>query len=246
MKTSGRAAKPEAAGARTPALRPIAFGRRAGSGVRGSLLGPWKSLGPQDRGSTLPRLVGRNKKAPRTAPSAPQTSIRAGLGNDLHRLVAGRKLVLGGVRIPFEKGPAGHSDGDALAHAVCDALLGAAALGDIGRHFPNTSPRWRGASSLLFLQRVCKLLKDAGYAIANVDATVGLERPRLSPHIPRMQKKLALALGLNPSQISVKAKTGEGVDAVGRGEAVQADAVALIVKKSRVESQESKVKNSKH
>jgi 2-C-methyl-D-erythritol 2,4-cyclodiphosphate synthase len=189
---------------------------------------------------TLPRLVGGHNKAPSTAPPALQTSIRAGFGNDLHRLVGGRKLVLGGVRIPFEKGPAGHSDGDALAHAVCDALLGAAALGDIGRHFPNTSPRWRGASSLLFLQRVCKLLDDAGYSIVNVDATVGLERPRLSPHIPRMQKKLAMALGLNLGQISVKAKTGEGVDAVGRGEAVRADAVALIVEKSRIESQESR------
>jgi 2-C-methyl-D-erythritol 2,4-cyclodiphosphate synthase len=134
------------------------------------------------------------------------------------------------VRIPFAKGPAGHSDGDALAHAICDALLGAAALGDIGRHFPNTSPQWRAVSSLLFLRHVRKLLQDAGYAIANVDATVGLERPKLSPHIPRMQEKLAQALGLNAGQVSVKAKTGEGVDALGRGEAVRADAVALIRK----------------
>jgi 2-C-methyl-D-erythritol 2,4-cyclodiphosphate synthase len=134
------------------------------------------------------------------------------------------------VRVPFEKGPAGHSDGDALAHAICDALLGAAALGDIGRHFPNTSPKWRAVSSLLFLGQVRKLLQNAGYAIVNVDATVGLERPRLSPHIPRMQKKLAQALGQDPGQVSVKAKTGEGVDAIGRGEAVRADAVALISK----------------
>jgi 2-C-methyl-D-erythritol 2,4-cyclodiphosphate synthase len=148
------------------------------------------------------------------------------------------------VRIPFAKGPAGHSDGDALAHAICDALLGAAALGDIGRHFPNTSPQWRAVSSLLFLRYVRKLLQDAGYAIVNVDATVGLERPRLTPHIPRMQKKLAQALGLRTGQVSVKAKTGEGVDAVGRGEAVRADAIALIckkrVEKSRVESREVK------
>ncbi|MGO8731759.1 MAG: 2-C-methyl-D-erythritol 2,4-cyclodiphosphate synthase [Terriglobia bacterium] len=163
-------------------------------------------------------------------PSELQTSIRIGIGNDLHRLVPGRKLILGGVRVPFEKGPAGHSDGDALAHAICDALLGAAALGDIGRHFPNTSPEWRAVSSLLFLGQVRKLLQNAGYAIVNVDATVGLERPRLSPHIPRMQKKLAQALGLDPGQVSVKAKTGEGVDAIGRGEAVRADAVALISK----------------
>jgi 2-C-methyl-D-erythritol 2,4-cyclodiphosphate synthase len=162
------------------------------------------------------------------------TSIRTGIGNDLHRLIPGRKLILGGVRIPFAKGPAGHSDGDALAHAICDALLGAAALGDLGRHFPNTSPKWRAVSSLLFLHRVRKLLKDAGYAIVNVDATVGLERPRLSSHIPRMQRKLAQALGLSAGQVSVKAKTGEGVDALGRGEAVRADAVALI-RKMRVE-----------
>jgi len=166
----------------------------------------------------------------RAAKPQVESSLRAGLGNDLHRLIEGRKLVLGGVQIPFEKGPAGHSDGDALAHAICDALLGAAALGDIGRHFPNTSPKWRGASSLVFLRRVRTLLRNAGYAIVNVDATVGLERPKLSAHIPRMQEKLAEVLGLDPGQVSVKAKTGEGVDAVGRGEAVRADAVALIVK----------------
>ena len=160
------------------------------------------------------------------------SSFRTGLGNDLHRLVAGRKLVLGGVHIPFAKGPAGHSDGDALAHAICDALLGAAALGDIGRHFPNTSPKWRGVSSLLFLRQVRDLLGKAGYAIVNIDATVGLERPKLSPHIPRMQEKLAEALGLTAGQVNVKAKTGEGVDAVGRGEAVRADAVALIRRES--------------
>jgi 2-C-methyl-D-erythritol 2,4-cyclodiphosphate synthase len=182
---------------------------------------------------------------PQPVPSELLISIRTGHGNDLHRLVPGRKLVLGGVRIPFAKGPAGHSDGDALAHAICDALLGAAALGDIGRHFPNTSPKWRAASSLIFLRHVRDLLRGAGYAIVNVDSTVGLERPRLSPYIPRMQEKLAQALGLNASQVSVKAKTGEGVDALGRGEAVRADAVALIVEKSRVESQESKVKRSK-
>jgi 2-C-methyl-D-erythritol 2,4-cyclodiphosphate synthase len=161
----------------------------------------------------------------------------------LHRLIPGRKLILGGVRIPFAKGPAGHSDGDALAHAICDALLGAAALGDIGRHFPDTSPRWRGVSSLSFLRRVRKLLQERGYAIVNVDATVGLERPRLSAHIPRMQRKLAQALGLNEGQVSVKAKTGEGVDALGRGEAVRADAVALICRGTRVEK--SRVEKSR-
>jgi len=155
-------------------------------------------------------------------------SFRVGIGNDIHRLAPGRKLVLGGVQIPFEKGPVGHSDGDALAHAVCDALLGAAALGDIGTHFPNSSPKWRNVSSLLFLRHTKKLLRQAGYAIVNIDATIGLERPKLAPYIPRMRKKLASALGIRVEQISVKAKTGEGVDAVGRGEAVRADAVALL------------------
>ena len=155
-------------------------------------------------------------------------STRVGIGNDIHRLASGRKLILGGVRIPFEKGPLGHSDGDALAHAVCDALLGAAALGDMGRHFPDSSPKWRGASSLLFLRHTRRLLDQAGFAIVNVDATIGLERPKLAPHIPLMRTQVARALGLKPEQVSVKAKTGEGVDAVGRGEAIRADAVVLI------------------
>jgi 2-C-methyl-D-erythritol 2,4-cyclodiphosphate synthase len=153
---------------------------------------------------------------------------RVGIGNDLHRLAPGRKLILGGVGIPFEKGPIGHSDGDALAHAICDALLGAAALGDIGTHFPNSSPKWRSVASLVFLRHTRRLLKDAGYAIVNVDATIGLERPKLAPYITEMRKKLAAALGIKPDQISVKAKTGEGVDAVGRGEALRADAIVLI------------------
>ncbi|MGD0227506.1 MAG: 2-C-methyl-D-erythritol 2,4-cyclodiphosphate synthase [Terriglobia bacterium] len=150
------------------------------------------------------------------------------MGNDLHRLAEGRKLILGGVRIPFDKGPVGHSDGDVLAHAICDALLGAACLGDIGRHFPSTSPQWKNASSLRFLRHVRELLDAAGFSIVNIDATVGLERPKLAPHIPLMERKVAAALALKPGQVSVKAKTGEGVDAVGRGEAIRADAVALI------------------
>jgi len=160
------------------------------------------------------------------------SSCRVGIGNDLHRLAEGRKLILGGVRIPFDRGPVGHSDGDVLAHAICDALLGAAHLGDIGRHFPNTSPQWKNASSLLFLRHVRRLLDAAGYSIVNIDATVGLERPKLAPHIPPMEKKVAAALGLKPGQVSVKAKSGEGLDAVGRGEAIRADAVALIQARS--------------
>lgn len=157
-----------------------------------------------------------------------ENCFRVGIGNDIHRLAPGRKLILGGVRIAFEKGPVGHSDGDALAHAVCDALLGAAALGDIGTHFPDSSPKWRGVSSLLFLRHTRKLLAQAGYSIVNVDATIGLERPRLASYIPAMRKRVAHALGLKVDQVSVKAKTGEGVDAVGRGEALRADAIVLL------------------
>lgn len=154
--------------------------------------------------------------------------FRVGIGNDIHRLATGRKLILGGVRIASDRGPVSHSDGDALCHAICDALLGAAALGNIGTHFPDSSPRWRGVSSVVFLRHTRKLLKDAGCEIANVDATIGLERPKLGPHIPRMRSKVAAALGIRPGQVSVKAKTGEGIDAVGRAEALRADAVALV------------------
>jgi 2-C-methyl-D-erythritol 2,4-cyclodiphosphate synthase len=145
-------------------------------------------------------------------------------------LAAGKGLVLGGVRIPFSKGTVGHSDGDALIHALCDALLGAAGLGDIGRHFPDTSPKWRGASSLTFLVQVRRLLERAGFQIVNLDATIGLERPKLAAHIPRMKEKLAKALGIRADQISVKAKTGERIGAVGKGKAVRVDAIALVDK----------------
>jgi 2-C-methyl-D-erythritol 2,4-cyclodiphosphate synthase len=171
-----------------------------------------------------------NLKRPRAgvAPRAASVLWRVGVGNDIHALAPGRELVLGGVRVPAEKVAVGHSDGDALTHAVCDALLGAAALGDIGRHFPDSSPEWRGASSLRFLRRVRALLEDAGYTVGNVDATVGLERPRLAPHIEAMRWNLAATLGIELHQVSVKAKTGERLDAVGRGDAVRADAVVMI------------------
>jgi len=122
----------------------------------------------------------------------------------------------------------GHSDGDALCHAVCDALLGAAALGDIGRHFPNSSPRWKDASSLTFLRRASRLLAESGFTILNVDSTIELERPRLAPFIDQMCRNMARALSLRPAQVGVKAKTGEGIGEVGRGEAVRAEAVVLI------------------
>lgn len=155
-------------------------------------------------------------------------SIRIGIGNDVHRLAPGRKLILGGVAIPFGKGPVGHSDGDALCHAFCDALLGAAALGDIGRHFPDSSPRWQGASSLEFLRRVRRQLEARNYTIVNLDSTIEIERPRLAPFIDRMRRKTARALGIRPEQVSIKAKTGEGLGEVGSGEALRAAAVALI------------------
>lgn len=153
---------------------------------------------------------------------------RAGLGYDFHRLVAGRKLILGGVDIPFSKGLVGHSDGDVLTHAICDALLGAAALGDIGQHFPDTDPQWKDASSLGLLARVVELLSKKSYRIVNVDAVVIAQEPKLSPHFAAIREKLAGTLGLTPAFVNVKAKTTEGLDAIGRGEAIAAQAVALL------------------
>jgi 2-C-methyl-D-erythritol 2,4-cyclodiphosphate synthase len=153
---------------------------------------------------------------------------RLGIGYDLHRLVKERKLILGGVEVPFDKGPAGHSDGDALSHAICDALLGAAALGDIGTHFPDTDPRWKGASSLVFLESVRRLLSERRLRIAHIDAVIITEKPKLGPHFPAMRSALAKALGIEPEQINLKAKTNEGMDAIGHGEAIAAHAVATL------------------
>jgi len=151
-----------------------------------------------------------------------------GIGYDLHRLAAGRKLVLGGIEVPFEKGPVGHSDGDALAHAICDALLGAAGLGDIGTHFPDTDPKWKGAHSLRFLEHVRGLLAERRLRIIHLDAIVITERPKLGPHFAAMREALAQALGIEASRINLKAKTNEGVGAVGRGEAIAAQAIATL------------------
>ena len=153
---------------------------------------------------------------------------RVGIGYDLHRLAEGRKLILGGVEVPFEKGPVGHSDGDALAHAICDALLGAASLGDIGTHFPDTDPKWKGAASLRFLERVRELLAERRLRIAHIDAVVITEKPKLGPHFPAMRAALAQTLVIPESAINLKAKTNEGVDAIGRGEAIAAQAVATL------------------
>ncbi|HYV04913.1 MAG TPA: 2-C-methyl-D-erythritol 2,4-cyclodiphosphate synthase [Blastocatellia bacterium] len=155
-------------------------------------------------------------------------SSRIGIGYDIHRLVEGRKLILGGVEIPFEKGLLGHSDSDVLTHAICDALLGAAALGDIGTHFPDTDPQWAGASSLDFLAHAVELITARGYSIVNVDATVLAERPKIRPHIETMRERLASALRIDVDRVNVKAKTGEGLESIGRGEAMAAQVVALL------------------
>ena len=154
--------------------------------------------------------------------------MRLGHGYDVHRLVEGRKLILGGVEIPFEKGLLGHSDADVLAHAVMDALLGAAALGDIGKLFPDSDPAYAGADSLVLLRRVAEVLAEHGYGIGNVDATVLAQRPKLAPHIPEMRERLAAAMGIGPGQVSVKATTEEGLGFTGTGEGIAAHAVALI------------------
>jgi 2-C-methyl-D-erythritol 2,4-cyclodiphosphate synthase len=153
---------------------------------------------------------------------------RAGIGYDLHRLAEGRKLILGGIEIAFPKGPVGHSDGDALAHALCDALLGAAGLGDIGTHFPDTDPKWKDASSLRFLERARELLTERQLRIVHVDAIVITEKPKLGPHFPAMREALAKSLGISASAINLKAKTNEGVDAIGRGEAIAAQAIVTL------------------
>ncbi len=153
---------------------------------------------------------------------------RSGIGYDLHRLADGRPLVIGGITVPFEKGPLGHSDGDVLAHAICDALLGAAGAGDIGTHFPDTDPKWRGAASLKFLEHARSLVDARGLKIAHIDAVVICERPRLGPHFPAMRETLARALGIAADEVHLKAKTNEGVDAVGRGEAIAAYAIATL------------------
>lgn len=154
--------------------------------------------------------------------------MRIGHGYDVHRLVHGRRLILGGVEIPFEKGLLGHSDADVLTHAVMDALLGAAALGDIGKLFPDSDPAYEGADSLMLLGRVAEALRGEGYAVGNVDATVLAQRPKLAPHIPLMRERLAAAMAIDPGRVSVKATTEEGLGFTGTGEGIAAHAVALI------------------
>ncbi len=154
--------------------------------------------------------------------------IRVGFGFDVHRLVEGRELWLGGVLIPHSTGALGHSDADVLLHAVCDALLGAAALGDIGQHFPDTDPKWKGADSKRLLEGVVRLLSEKGWSVGNVDCTLILERPKIMPHVPAMRAAMAPILKLGVDAVSIKATTSEALGYIGREEGVAAHAVALI------------------
>src|SRR5215467_7305311 len=168
----------------------------------------------------IAEAIGRGGKPARTG--------RAGMGYDLHRFVEGRPLILGGVTIPFDRGLAGHSDADAVCHAITDAILGAAGAGDIGRHFSDTDPRWKGASSVDLLRRAVEVVRAEGLAVGNVDATVILERPKLAPYIDQMRANLAAVLGVSLDRVSIKGKTNEGLGEIGRGEAVAVHAIALV------------------
>jgi 2-C-methyl-D-erythritol 2,4-cyclodiphosphate synthase len=155
---------------------------------------------------------------------------RIGFGNDVHRLEAGKKLILGGIQIDSKLGAVGHSDADALFHAVTDAILGALALGDIGSHFSDKDARWKGSDSLVFLAEALRLMKQKGFAVVNIDSIISLEKPKLRPYINAIRENLARSLEIEIDWVSVKAKTGEGVDAVGKCQAIKAEAVILLEK----------------
>ncbi len=154
--------------------------------------------------------------------------MRIGQSTDIHRFAENRKLILGGVEIPYEKGLLGHSDADALTHAVAEAVLGALALGDLGRWFPDTDPKWEGADSQVILKEVARMMRERGYRIGNVDSLILIERPKMAPHIEAMRRNLAASLGCDIADVSVKATRGEGMGFVGRGEGVLAQAVVLL------------------
>jgi 2-C-methyl-D-erythritol 2,4-cyclodiphosphate synthase len=162
-----------------------------------------------------------------TAPGRGAT--RVGIGYDLHRLVEGRPLILGGVTIPYERGLLGHSDADVVCHAITDAVLGAAAAGDIGRHFPDTDPAWKDADSLVLLSRAVAIVRERGWLVGNVDVVVIAERPKLAPHVDRIRDTLAGALGVQVEQVSVKGKTNEGMDSMGTGTSIAAHCVAMLL-----------------
>ncbi len=154
--------------------------------------------------------------------------MRAGIGYDVHRFAEGRKLILGGVDIPYEKGLLGHSDADVIVHAIMDALLGAAALGDIGQHFPDTDPAYEGISSIRLLKKVGKLLEDHHYQVENIDSIIIAQKPKMMPHLPQMRKNVASALGIGEERVSIKATTEEGLGFTGRGEGIAAQAVCML------------------
>ena len=154
--------------------------------------------------------------------------MRIGHGYDTHRLVSGRPLILGGVTIPYEKGLAGHSDADALLHALADAILGALAEGDIGRHFPDSAAEFKDIDSLILLRRVAQMMREKGFALLNADATILAEAPKMTPHIPAMKQNIATALAVKPDQVNIKATTNEGMGAIGQGEGIAAHAVVLL------------------
>ncbi|MFB0518522.1 MAG: 2-C-methyl-D-erythritol 2,4-cyclodiphosphate synthase [Acidobacteriota bacterium] len=155
---------------------------------------------------------------------------RVGIGYDLHPLAEGRPLVLGGVTIPFPRGLEGHSDADVLTHSLCDALLGAVGKGDIGHHFPESSPQYKGISSLILLERVMEIIVEGGYSVVNIDSVIIAEHPRLAPHIEQMKAKLSRVMKIEPGRMSIKATTNEGLGSLGRGEAIAAYTVALVAK----------------
>jgi len=165
------------------------------------------------------------------------SELRVGTGFDSHRLVPGRPLLLGGVEIPHDRGLAGHSDGDCLIHATCDAILGALAAGDLGTHFPSSDPKWKGVASAVFISHATQIARERGYAIENVDTTVIAEMPRLAPHVAAMRSSLARALGVEEARVSVKIKSTDGLGAVGRGEGIAAQAVCLLRRQPPMEPQ---------
>jgi len=154
--------------------------------------------------------------------------MRIGQGFDVHALAAGRKLVIGGVEIPFERGLEGHSDADVLLHAICDALIGAAGLGDIGTHFPDTDPKYKGVDSRELLRAVARLIADSGFEVENVDSTIIAQAPKMAPYVKRMRENIAADLSLAVERVNVKAKTAERLGALGRGEGIAAEAIALL------------------
>ena len=164
--------------------------------------------------------------------------MRIGMGYDVHRLVEGRKLIMGGVEIPYEKGLLGHSDADVLLHAIMDALLGAAALGDIGKHFPDTEPAYNGISSVKLLEHVGELLEEHRFLIENIDATIIAQAPKMRPHIDLMRENIACALGIDAGQVNVKATTEEGLGFTGTGEGISAQAICMLVSPRELYSQD--------